>query len=100
MRAATGTLDRRTLPMDADPTQTLVAKLRELPPERIAEVEDFVDFLKTRAEQAQRTAARRLGAAMARLDALNLPPMSAQEVQAEIKAARALRHSTADADRR
>lgn len=86
--------------MDTDPTQTLVAKLRELPPERIAEVEDFVDFLKTRVEQAQRAAARRLGAAMARLDALNLPPMSAQEVQAEIKAARVNRHSTADADSR
>lgn len=26
----------------------LIAKLRELPPQRLAEVEDFVDFLRTR----------------------------------------------------
>lgn len=30
--------------------QTLVEKIRSLPPERIAEVEDFVDFLKQRAQ--------------------------------------------------
>ena len=27
---------------------TLIEKLRKLPPERVAEVEDFVDFLRTR----------------------------------------------------
>lgn len=34
--------------MQADPTQSLVAKLQELPPERVAEVEDFIDFLRQR----------------------------------------------------
>jgi len=33
--------------------QTLVDKLNELPPERVAEVEDFIDFLRSRS-QAQR----------------------------------------------
>jgi hypothetical protein len=28
--------------------QTLIDKIRSLPPEKLAEVEDFVDFLKTR----------------------------------------------------
>ena len=28
--------------------QTLIEKIQSLPPERVAEVEDFVDFLKTR----------------------------------------------------
>ena len=40
--------------MHADP-MSLVEKLRELPPERILEVEDFIDFLRSRAERrAQR----------------------------------------------
>ena len=30
------------------PQQTLIDKIQSLPPERIEEVEDFVDFLKTR----------------------------------------------------
>jgi len=30
--------------------QTLIEKIRTLPPERIAEVEDFVDFLRRRDE--------------------------------------------------
>lgn len=37
--------------------QSLVEKLNELPPERVAEVEDFIDFLRSRA-QAKRTARR------------------------------------------
>ncbi len=40
--------------------QALLDKLKALPPERIAEVEDFVDFLRTRhtAQQLTRVAAR------------------------------------------
>lgn len=30
--------------------QVIVEKLRALPPERVAEVEDFVDFLRSRSE--------------------------------------------------
>lgn len=30
------------------PNQSLIEKIQSLPPERVEEVEDFVDFLKTR----------------------------------------------------
>ena len=33
--------------------QTLIEKIRTLPPERVAEVEDFVDFLRQRDEDRQ-----------------------------------------------
>jgi hypothetical protein len=40
--------------------QSLLEKLKQLPPERVAEVEDFVDFLRTRgnAQQLIQAAAR------------------------------------------
>ena len=34
--------------MHAHDLQSLVTKLKELPPERVAEVEDFIDFLRSR----------------------------------------------------
>jgi len=68
--------------------QALIEKLKALPPQRRAEVEDFVDFLKNREERDRTDAAKRLGEAFKKLDALNLPPMSEDEVQAEIDAAR------------
>jgi hypothetical protein len=33
--------------------QALLEKLKQLPPERVAEVEDFVDFLRTRGDAQQ-----------------------------------------------
>ena len=80
--------------------ELLLEKLRNLPPQRLSEVEDFVDFLKSRDERAQRAASRRLGEAMARLDALDLPPLTSEEVQAEIEAARKERRDARRADRR
>jgi len=42
----------------AKPTdEELFAKIRRLPPERVAEVEDFVDFLRLREEGRQLTEA-------------------------------------------
>lgn len=40
--------------------QVLIEKIRQLPPQRLAEVEDFVDFLRTREEEQRltQTAAR------------------------------------------
>jgi Protein of unknown function (DUF2281) len=38
--------------------ETSVAKIKKLPPERIAEVEDFVDFLSQRAGQTSQAARR------------------------------------------
>jgi transcriptional regulator with XRE-family HTH domain len=58
-----------------------------------------VDALGPREEHDRREAAERLAAAFRKLDALNLPPLSAEEVQAEIDAARSERRSR-DADRR
>lgn len=64
----------------------LIQRLQKLPPNRIAEVVDFVEFLASREERS--AAARRLGESMARLDALNLPPVSEDEVGEEVQVAR------------
>jgi hypothetical protein len=64
----------------------LMQRLKVLPPERIAEVVDFVEFLASRVQRA--AAAQRLGNAMDQLDALNLPAISEEEVEDEIQAAR------------
>ncbi|MDR0564348.1 MAG: DUF2281 domain-containing protein [Azoarcus sp.] len=63
----------------------LIQKLQQLPPHRLVEVTDFVEFLVSR---EQRAAAARLGESLARLDALALPTVSDEEIEAEIRAAR------------
>lgn len=78
----------------------LLEKLRELPPDSVAEVEKFIDLLRVRARRGRDSASARLGEAMARLDALGLPPMTEDEVQAEIDAARRERRERFGADRR
>lgn len=77
-------------------TRTLIDKLERLPPERQAEVADFVDFLAQRDTQDRSAAARRLGQAFKRLDALDEAPPSSEEIQAEIDATRAERRARAD----
>jgi hypothetical protein len=69
----------------------LIERLRKLPPGRVAEVVDFVEFLASREERA--TAAQRLSEGLARLDALNLPPISEDEVADEVIAVRRERHA-------
>lgn len=64
----------------------LIEKLQKLTPQRLAEVKDFVEFLTAREERI--AASARLGESLARLDALNLPPISDEEIEAEIQAAR------------
>jgi hypothetical protein len=66
--------------------KALIDKIRQLPPQRLAEVEDFVDFLRSREERA--VVGARLGKSLAKLDALNLPVLSDEEIAAEIQAAR------------
>ncbi len=46
--------------MNTRDPQALIEKLKHLPPERVAEVEDFVDFLRSRDEERalQRAAMR------------------------------------------
>lgn len=76
--------------------KNLLEKLKSLPPARLAEVEDFVDFLRAREERTRDEASQRLGDAFAKLDVLNTPALSSDEVQAEIDAARAERGARAD----
>lgn len=64
----------------------LIEKLRKLPAQRLAEVMDFVEFLAAREERA--AAGARLGEAVARIDALGLPPISDEDIEAEIQSAR------------
>lgn len=66
--------------------KTLIQKLQELPPQRLAEVEDFVEFLAVR--EMRSAVGARLGESLTKLDALNLPPLSDDEINAEIQAAR------------
>jgi hypothetical protein len=66
--------------------QNLIQKLQKLPPQRLAEVADFVEFLAAREERA--AAGERLGVSLGKLDALNLTPLSDDEITAEIDAAR------------
>jgi hypothetical protein len=66
--------------MTASRDDLLIEKLKSLPPERRAEVEDFIHFLKVRRERTRDEAAHRLVEAFTKLDALNLPAMTAEEV--------------------
>jgi hypothetical protein len=43
--------------MNSQNEQAILEKLKALPPERVAEVEDFVDFLRTRGDTQQLTRA-------------------------------------------
>ena len=73
---------------------TLLQKLQALPPRRLAEVEAFVEFLAEREVRA--VAAERLGESLARLDSVNLPPISDEEIEAEIEEARRERAARRD----
>jgi Protein of unknown function (DUF2281) len=64
----------------------VIERLKKLPPSRVAEVVDFIEFLAAREDRLG--AAQRLTEQLAQLDALNLPPISPEEVEAEVRAAR------------
>ena len=67
----------------------LLEKLKQLPPEKLVEVEDFVDFL---ASKSRREAAfDRLLAIAPALEAAGVEPMSEEEVAALVKEVRAER---------
>lgn len=71
--------------------QALLEKLKALPPERVAAVEDFATFC-AREVGTRDAAAERLAQAMEKLSALDLPSMIESEVQTEIGAARHTAH--------
>jgi hypothetical protein len=69
----------------------LLQKIESLPQQRVAEVEDFVEFLMIR--ESRTAAGTRLGSALAKLDARNQLPLSDDEIAAEIAAARNARRT-------
>ncbi len=79
--------------MNAIVEQALISKIRTLSPQQVAEVEDFVEFLATKA--ARRTALDRLLAIAPALEAAGVEPMSEEEIAAEVKTARAERRALA-----
>lgn len=71
--------------------QALMETLKTLPPQQRAEVEDFVEFLAAKARK--QAAFDRLLAIAPALEAAGVEPMSEEEIDAEIKAARAERRA-------
>lgn len=71
--------------MNAQPLDALIEKLKSLPPEQRAEVEDFVNFLSVRAKKRQ---VDRLFDTMGQLGRLE-PPLTEAEIDAEVASARA-----------
>jgi hypothetical protein len=71
--------------------QVLFEKLKALPQQQRAEVEDFVDFLA--AKSRKRSALDRLLAIAPALEAAGVEPMSEEAIAAEVKAARAERRA-------
>lgn len=70
---------------DSKRKPTLIEKLDQLPPERVAEVEDFVDFL------ASKTRDKAYGDFLAVAEEVakaGVPPMTPEEIETEIKAYR------------
>jgi hypothetical protein len=64
--------------MNDQTVDALIEKLKALPPEQCAEVEDFVDFLSVRANK--RAALDRLLAIAPALEAVGAEPMSMDEI--------------------
>lgn len=76
--------------------QALIEKIEALPPERIAEVEDFVEFLS--AKTRRQAALDRLLAIAPALEAAGAPPIAEAEIVAEVEAIRAARRARRTAD--
>lgn len=77
--------------------QALIEKLEQLPPQQLAEVEDFIDYL---TNKSRRSAAwERLLAIAPALEAAGVPPISMDEINAEIEAARAEHRAKAQAEK-
>jgi hypothetical protein len=81
--------------MNATFEQSLLSKIKTLSQQQLAEVEDFVEFLA--AKSRKRAALDRLLAIAPALQAAGSPPMSEDEIAAEVHAARAERRARAAA---
>lgn len=71
--------------------KALLAKLKKLPPEGQRQVADFVEFLAAREQRRQ--AGEELRVMMDKLADADIPPMSMDEIQAEVKAVRRARRA-------
>ncbi len=71
--------------------QVLIEKIQALPPERLGEVEDFVDFLAAKTRRLR--ALDRLLAIAPALEATGAPPIAEDEIQAEVEAVRTARRA-------
>ncbi len=71
--------------------KVLIEKIKLLPPQQIAEVEDFVEFLADKA--SKRAALDRLLSIAPAVEAAGIPPMTETEIAAEVKAVRAERRA-------
>jgi hypothetical protein len=69
--------------------EALLEKIKALPVERIAEVEDFVEFIAVKTWRLG--AMERLLAIAPALEAAGAPPIAEDEIQAEVDAVRAAR---------
>lgn len=72
--------------MDTAFEQTLLSRIRELSPEQMAEVSDFVEFLA--AKSARRAALDRLLGIAPAMEAQGAPALDEDEIAAEVEAAR------------
>lgn len=81
--------------MNATVEQNLISKIRTLSPQQVAEVEDFVEFLATKARK--RAAVDRLLSIAPALEAAGAGAMSEDEIAAEVAAAREERRTRQEA---
>jgi hypothetical protein len=76
-------------PMNAAAEERLFSTIKALPPERLAEVEDFVEFLAVK--EKRREALRRLLEIAPALEAAGADPITEEEIEREVAAVRAER---------
>jgi hypothetical protein len=69
--------------------QALIEKIQALPPDRLSEIEDFIDFISAKTRRL--AALDSLLAIAPALEAAGVPPMGEDEIQAEVDAVRAER---------
>ncbi len=77
--------------MNAAGEKSLMSKIRALSPQQVAEVEEFVEFLASRARK--RTSLDKLLAIAPALEAAGVAPMNEEEIAIEVDAARAGRRA-------
>ena len=81
--------------MNTQVEQALISKIRMLTPQQVTEVQDFVAFLAARS--TRRAALDRLLAIAPALEAAGAEPISEEDIEAEVQAARAERRTNARA---